>query len=107
MKLIPSPVTEDADLRFHAKEGLSIPISFQDETGAPRDMTGHTVNCYIDNGPTIALVAGTTSDQMILNITKGSCNSFIGKMTPFAVVDETDTTPLVVWSGSLMVGGFV
>jgi hypothetical protein len=103
---MPSPITETGDIRFHAKEGLRVPVNFQNEDGTPRDMTGATVKFYIEGGPTFTLTAGATADEMILLIPQASCNTLIGKKADFALVDETPTPANLEWSGSLMVTGF-
>jgi hypothetical protein len=105
---MPAVITETGDIRFHAKEGVRIPISFQNEDGTPRDMTveGTSVKFYVEGFPTITLVAGATSDELVLLIPQGTYNDLVDKKAEFALVDETATPPNLEWSGTLMVTGF-
>jgi hypothetical protein len=103
---MPSPITEDGDIVLHAKAGLRIPVFFQQENGAPRDMTGTTVKFYVQGSSTILLTAGTSIDELILEIPVGFYNTLIGKKADFALVDETAVPANDLWSGVLFVTGF-
>lgn len=103
---MPSPITESGDILLHAKEGLRIPVSFQNLDGTPRDMTGTTVKFYIKGGPTILLGLGSTPDELVILIEKGACNALLNKRVDFALVEETVDPPSLLWSGIITVGGF-
>jgi hypothetical protein len=103
---MPSPITEEGDIVFHAKEGLRIPIFFQQEDGSPRDMTGATVKLYVQDGATITLIAGATTDELVLEIPVGFYNTLVGKKADFALIDETADPANNLWSGILLVTGF-
>lgn len=103
---MPSIVTEQGDIRFHAKEGVMLQISFQDQDGNPRDMTGATVNFYVEGFQPITLTAGNTTDEMVLTIAKGTFDALIGKSADFVLVDETAVPPNIEWTGNIMITGF-
>lgn len=102
---MPATLTEDGDIRLHAKEGLYLPMLFEEDDGSVRDMTGEVVKLEIKGGPTFTLTETERTDQMTLTIPKGALNAFIGKAADFALV-EYSQPPTVHWSGKIFVTGF-
>lgn len=106
MKTMPPAVSDSGDILLHAKEGLRLPVTFQVDDGTPRDMTGGTVKFYVKGGPTIVLVPGSTTDELVIVIPAGAYNALLNKRTEFALIDETASPANLLWSGTLTVMGF-
>lgn len=100
-------VTENGDIQMHGREGALIVLSFQEDDGTPRDMTSAVVTFEV-RGFTKPLVVGDQPHLMNLTLNRGELpTAFLGKVEDFVVLDETGAIPHVIWSGKVILTGWL
>jgi hypothetical protein len=94
------------DIIVHGREGLFLELQFKDALGSPRDVSAASLFFEVDEIVRVALVAGSGNDKRAVSLTRAQVASLTGEVRKFALIDETETLPDVIWQGSISLSGY-
>ncbi len=95
----------EGNMHLHAREGGLASFNFQDEFGAPRNMTSASVYFEAPNFRR-QLTPGGNPSQLILTIQRGDLNQFLNTRVDYLIIDESGSVPHIIIRGKLTVFGW-
>lgn len=96
----------DGSITLHGREGLSMELQFTVADGSPRNVSASTMYFEIEGLLRVALTNGGSTDKKVVTLTRTQVESIAGAPRRFALIDETATTPIVLWSGPIQLRGY-
>jgi hypothetical protein len=107
----PDVVDEYGNISVHGREGLNLPISFQDADGNPRDVSLTPLFFEVKGKFRKALETGVTNDVRALVLTQAEVSGIGTTPVMFALIDESnvvggDVIPDVLWEGKISYRGY-
>jgi hypothetical protein len=108
VKIIPDIVDDNGDIQLHGRQGVVISVNFVDDNDLPRDMTGVSVTFECGTGINKTLVAGATTDELLLELTNADIKViYAASNKDFVVLDNTAPEPTPLWVGTVYIYGWV
>lgn len=98
-------IDDDGLMRVHVKAGGTAVFDFQDDLGAPRDMSTAYI-WFETQGLRRRLIVGDLPSQLVLTIQVGELNHLLNDKTQYVILDETGPVPQVLFGGDVLVIGF-
>lgn len=94
------------DIVVHGREGLSLAVQFKLADGSLRDVSAAALFFEVDTLLRVALGAGASNDKRTITVTREQIAQLAGGSHLFALIDETNPIPDVVWRGQIRVEGY-
>lgn len=104
-EIVQTPVVqENGNISLANKSGASIIVTFQNDDGTPRDVTGRIYYFEVDD-LRILLSNGSLPSEKVLTFTRTQVTGLHGTKHNFVLLDETAGFELsdYVWKGQLSV----